>query len=61
MKHCTCDLCHMNRQWNQAVGKKNIKRMVELYNEVWGRMANAETEIAMADYKKVKNSLNTGE
>ena len=46
----------MSRQWNQAVGKKNIKRMCQLYDEVWERMANAETELAMEDLKRKKEA-----
>ena len=54
VKHCICSICRMYRQWAQAKGKKNIKRMDEIHEMVWERMEMAETELAMKGVNEKK-------
>lgn len=54
---CDCELCRLNRQWKQATGKKNIKRIAELYNYVWTAWQREVTARIMADYHKIKKKM----
>ena len=40
MPKCTCWYCCHYRAWRQALGRRNIKRLDELHEEIFERLAN---------------------